>query len=184
MAMTVPVRSSTSASVVKGAARARPPENLGEAVELADLLQPSTGDHSHTAVADVIGRWRPDPDPARLIDDGCKLVRDGIPDVIRGQGLVPLVRPCRDLDERYRRALDKLNEERGEYQDSVLAGGRGSGDLWELADLLEIVEALAFLDGYTFADVCRAKAEKRQARGGFRDWVVWYGNVPPSTPVV
>ncbi|WP_329520293.1 nucleoside triphosphate pyrophosphohydrolase [Spirillospora sp. NBC_01491] len=87
-----------------------------------------------------------------------KLVRDRIPEIIRAAG--------READSRIaapgeHRALlrAKLYEEAGEYA--------ASGDPAELADLLEVVHALAGLHGLTPTDLEEQRATKAAARGGF-----------------
>lgn len=151
----------------------RTPATRGEAVELADLAQALVGDKVDPAHHTFAVVWSP---------AGEKLVRDGIPDVIRGKDLVPVVRPCADRAEYRRRLIEKAVEEIGEYRASL--ADAAAGDLFELADLVEVVDALAVLDGYSFDDVLRAKTEKRAERGGFADGAVWCGNINPPHPVV
>lgn len=149
-------------------APSRPPATTGEAVELADLTQaliPDSVDGEHHTFTVV---WAPAAE---------KLVRDGIPDIIRRQGLVPVVHPCADVAEHRRRLIDKAGEEANEYAASL--EGHLIGDLSELADLAEVVEALAALDGYSLNDVLRVKAAKQVERGGFTGGLVWCGNITP-----
>ena len=89
-----------------------------------------------------------------------KLVRDRIPEIIEKQG-----KACRYTvmsDEDYRAALDaKLTEELKEYHES--------GELEELADLLEVIYAIAESRGET-PESLNALAEKKSAeRGHFRE---------------
>ena len=89
-----------------------------------------------------------------------KLVRDRIPEIIEKQG-----KACRYTvmsDEDYRVALDaKLTEELKEYHES--------GELEELADLLEVIYAIAESRGET-PESLNALAEKKAAeRGRFRE---------------
>lgn len=87
-----------------------------------------------------------------------KLVRDRIPEIIEGTG-----KTCRTKildDAEYLQLLDeKLNEELAEYQESK--------SLEELADLLEVMEAVVTARGYTWKQLQEVKAEKKAARGGF-----------------
>lgn len=89
-----------------------------------------------------------------------KLVRDRIPDIIEKAG-----KTCRTEilgDETYLAMLDeKLNEELVEYQESK--------SLEELADLLEVMEAVVTARGYTWEELLAVKAEKKAARGGFEE---------------
>jgi predicted house-cleaning noncanonical NTP pyrophosphatase (MazG superfamily) len=87
-----------------------------------------------------------------------KLVRDRIPDIIRASGRTPRTRVA-DPAEYTGLLRAKLSEEVAEYM--------ASGDPSELADILEVVHALAALDGLTPADLERLRAEKATERGGF-----------------
>lgn len=89
-----------------------------------------------------------------------KLVRDRIPELIRQGGENPVTET---MDEaRYLAELDrKLNEEVAEYQESKA--------LEELADILEVVEAIAVARGATWEALARVKAEKKRERGGFAE---------------
>ena len=87
-----------------------------------------------------------------------KLVRDRIPDIINGSG-----KSCdtRILShEEYLRMLDaKLNEELAEYQESK--------SMEELADLLEVVRAVAAARGGSMEQVEGIRQRKARERGGF-----------------
>lgn len=89
-----------------------------------------------------------------------KLVRDRIPEIIEKTG-----RTCRTeilSEEAYLAMLDeKLCEELAEYRESK--------SLEELADLLEVMEAVVATRGYTWEELLAVKAEKKAARGGFED---------------
>ena len=87
-----------------------------------------------------------------------KLVRDKIPEIIEGQGKTCVSQIL--SREEYLRMLDeKLGEELAEY--------RESGELEELADLLEVMEAVVKARGYTWEQLTAVRDEKRQKRGGF-----------------
>ena len=87
-----------------------------------------------------------------------KLVRDRIPEIIAAGGKTCV---CKTLDDRmYLEALDaKLNEELAEYQQSK--------SLEELADLLEVIQAVIFARGSTPQEVEAIRAAKAAERGGF-----------------
>lgn len=87
-----------------------------------------------------------------------KLVRDRIPEIIEADGKVCI---CETLsDEDYIYLLDqKLNEELAEYQESK--------SVEELADLLEVVQAVAKARGWTLEELERVRANKAAKRGGF-----------------
>lgn len=86
-----------------------------------------------------------------------KLVRDRIPEIIEADGKVCI---CETLsDENYLCLLDrKLNEELAEYQESK--------SLEELADLLEVIQAVVKARGWTLEELEQARADKAAKRGG------------------
>ena len=87
-----------------------------------------------------------------------KLVRDKIPSIIAQSGQTANTTVLND--KRYTAALEKkLKEETREYLKSK--------DLTELADILEVVEALAKNQGASFEDVLARKQQKRQSNGAF-----------------
>ncbi len=87
-----------------------------------------------------------------------KLVRDNIPEIIEnnGQTAKTLI-----LDgEKYTALLEKkLKEETKEYLQSR--------ELTELADILEVVEALAKNKGSSFEEVLKLKQQKQAKNGAF-----------------
>ena len=90
-----------------------------------------------------------------------KLVRDGIPRIIEAGGSQPVTRV---LDQAgYLAALRaKLIEEAEEAQ------AASDGQLRsELADVLEVLQALAAAQGLSWEDVIAEAARKRDERGGF-----------------
>lgn len=87
-----------------------------------------------------------------------KLVRDQIPEIIEASGRSCVTEVL--SNEAYIQALDtKLNEELAEYQQSK--------SLEELADLLEVMDAVVKARGYTWDDLTRVRKEKCAARGAF-----------------
>lgn len=95
-----------------------------------------------------------------------KLIRDRLPEIMRAQGLAVFDR--RLDDEAFAQALKaKLLEEAAE------AGAtRDAEDLaGELADLSEVMLALAQLNGLTAQDIEARRLAKRAERGGFDDRV-------------
>ena len=89
-----------------------------------------------------------------------KLVRDKIPQIIEQQGEVPMIRVLDD-DEYVRHLEAKLDEEVGEYHRDKNAE--------ELADILEVVFALADSIGCSRENLMKICQQKHEARGGFRD---------------
>lgn len=87
-----------------------------------------------------------------------KLVRDLIPELIEKQGEIPRIRILEE--EEYTRCLEeKLNEEVGEFLRDRNAE--------ELADILEVVFALAENLGCTREELMEIYQRKHDARGGF-----------------
>lgn len=87
-----------------------------------------------------------------------KLVRDRIPEIIESDGKICV---CETLsDEDYISLLvQKLDEELAEYQESK--------SLEELADLLEVIQAVVKARGWTVEELEQVRAEKATKRGGF-----------------
>ena len=87
-----------------------------------------------------------------------KLVRNRIPEIIEADGKKCV---CETLsDDDYISLLDqKLNEELAEYQESK--------SLEELADLLEVIQAVVKARGWTVEELEQVRAEKATKRGGF-----------------
>lgn len=91
-----------------------------------------------------------------------KLVRDKIPEIIKANGDSCATKILGQ--EEYVKALDeKLNEELAEYQESK--------SLEELADMLEVMMAIAKAKGYEWSAVMKLQEQKRESRGGFDDRV-------------
>ena len=90
-----------------------------------------------------------------------KLVRDGIPDLIRADGRAPVVEVL-IAPQRRPALLAKLLEEASE------AAAASDDELpEELADVLEVVRALAAELGLSFGQVVQLADDKRERRGGF-----------------
>jgi predicted house-cleaning noncanonical NTP pyrophosphatase (MazG superfamily) len=101
-----------------------------------------------------------------------KLVRDKIPQIIRSKGLEPVVYTA-STEEYAARLRDKLREEVEEF----IASG---DDPEELADILEVLYALAVQAGTDLGQVEKLRAAKAEERGGFDDRVIWSGNLPAT----
>jgi len=97
-----------------------------------------------------------------------KLIRDRIPEIIEKAGHESKVRVL-DVDEYFTFLCKKLQEEVDEFQESK--------SLEELADILEVVYALATVEGKTPEDLEALRLQKREKRGGFEkrvflEWVL------------
>ena len=91
-----------------------------------------------------------------------KLVRDKIPEIIRQKGDIP--KTVTLDDEAYFQCLNqKLKEEVDEYFEAY--------DTEELADILEVVYAIAKYKGLSIDELTNMRLKKRNDRGGFDERV-------------
>ncbi len=104
-----------------------------------------------------------------------KLVRDKIPQIIRSKGLEPVTYTA-SIEEYAVRLRDKLREEVEEFLAS-------DNDPEELADILEVLYALAERAGADRQQLEKLRAVKAEERGGFADRVIWRGNRPADAAV-
>ena len=90
-----------------------------------------------------------------------KLVRDKIPEIIKGKGEEPLTRILGD--DEYKAELEKkLKEECAE-----VLGASGKDRVEELADVFEILKALAKLENSDIEEVSKIAEDKAEKRGAF-----------------
>jgi len=87
-----------------------------------------------------------------------KLVRDRIPEIIERQGKVCVVSTLPEQDQ-LAHLNAKLHEELNEYS--------ASGDVTELADMVEIIRAILKLKGVSLEDFEVLREKKKEANGGF-----------------
>ncbi|MBI3255394.1 MAG: nucleoside triphosphate pyrophosphohydrolase [Candidatus Andersenbacteria bacterium] len=92
-----------------------------------------------------------------------KLVRDKIPAVIKKSGSKAVYHIAKS-SEYSRKLKEKLTEEVIEFLKSE--------EIEELADIVEVVEALAVLKKSTLKKVLALKQKKRRERGGFTKRVI------------
>lgn len=92
-----------------------------------------------------------------------KLVRDNIPDIIKNKGEEPVIRILNEKE--YKIELEKKLYE--EYQEVIEASGNDR--LEELADMLEVIRALAKLENNYLNDIIKIADEKNKKRGSFND---------------
>jgi predicted house-cleaning noncanonical NTP pyrophosphatase (MazG superfamily) len=97
-----------------------------------------------------------------------KLVRDKIPQIIRSKGQDPVIYIA-DAEEYCARLRDKLREEVEEYLAS-------DNDREELADILEVLYALAWQAGTDQQQLEKLRAAKAEKHGGFADRIIWFYN--------
>lgn len=98
-----------------------------------------------------------------------KLVRDKIPEIIEASGKSYKIRTL-DRDEYILRLEEKLSEELSEYLESK--------EPEELADLLEVMDALIVATGHSKEEVLKIQHEKRAARGGFEKQILLEEIIP------
>ena len=94
-----------------------------------------------------------------------KLVRDGIPEIIRQSGETPEVRIL-DEEEYKLELAKKLVEEARELEEAIAAGDRDAA-IEELADVDEVRRALIAAYAFTREEVEAERMNKLEARGGF-----------------
>lgn len=94
-----------------------------------------------------------------------KLVRDKIPEILDAKG-VPYEKRIASDGEYKTELVNKLTEECFEFS--------AEGSIEELADVLEVLEALKKLPEYANVDDVRQK--KREERGGFDAKIILKGN--------
>ena len=92
-----------------------------------------------------------------------KLVRDNIPNIIKNKGEEPVIRILDD--DEYKIELEKKLYE--EYQEVISASG--ADRLEELADMLEVIRALAKLENNDLNDIFKISYEKNKKRGSFEN---------------
>ena len=87
-----------------------------------------------------------------------KLVRDNIPEIIEKDGEKPITHIAED--EEYEKALmEKLQEEVNEFLTEPSKK--------EMADVLEVLYAIAKLKGFDLDEVEKVRQERTEKRGGF-----------------
>ena len=90
-----------------------------------------------------------------------KLVRDKIPNIIKSNGEKPIISILDD--NRYKEELEKKLYE--EYLEVIDASY--SSRIEELADMIEVISALAKLEDKTLDDVIEVANQKNEKRGAF-----------------
>ncbi|WP_059103120.1 nucleoside triphosphate pyrophosphohydrolase [Shouchella shacheensis] len=95
-----------------------------------------------------------------------KLVRDQIPELIEKAGKTPVTRTLA-LGEYKQELRAKLLEEVQEY----IEAETNTEAVEELADVLEVMRALASVHEASIVDVERVRKEKANKRGGFREGI-------------
>lgn len=89
-----------------------------------------------------------------------KLVRDNIPEIIRNNNETPITKTLSN-DEYLRELKTKLQEEVDEFLES--------NDITELADILEVVDALSTANYSSLNEVMDIKIRKAEKNGKFKN---------------
>ena len=93
-----------------------------------------------------------------------KLVRDKIPEIIKKDGKVPVIKVVKSDKEYYKRLLEKLKEEINEFIETP--------NVEEAADILEVFNALIEFQNIHFDDVLAERVKKHFLKGGFDKRIV------------
>ncbi len=103
-----------------------------------------------------------------------KLVRDNIPDIIKNKGEEPITKNLNEKD--YKQELEKkLYEEYKEVIESY-----GEDRIEELADMIEVIRALAKLENKELKDVVSIADEKSKKRGAFNNRIFLEKVIEPN----
>lgn len=89
-----------------------------------------------------------------------KLVRDNIPEIIRNNNETPIIKTLSN-DEYLIELRAKLQEEVDEFLES--------NDIAELADILEVVDALSTANNSSLNEVMDIKIQKAEKNGKFKN---------------
>tara|TARA_R100000789_G_scaffold98887_1_gene103808 strand:- start:6391 stop:6708 length:318 start_codon:yes stop_codon:yes gene_type:complete len=100
-----------------------------------------------------------------------KLVRDRIPEIISSEGRQPIVRTLRGQE-----LLDALHEKLTEEHGEFLAATSDAEKAEELADMIEVLIAIAKQHGCAETELMELVARKRADRGGFSTGTFYEGD--------
>ena len=109
-----------------------------------------------------------------------KLVRDKMPEICNSTpDMTPMSYRVATEDEMYGFLINKLYEEVGEVGALLNERGKGTKTLYdlgeELADVKEVLEAIAVNAGLFATDIEIIQNEKKAKKGGFKNRIVWDG---------
>lgn len=92
-----------------------------------------------------------------------KLVRDKIPEYIKNKGGKPIIHIA-DEKEYWLKLKEKLTEEINEFMEAE--------NTEELADILEVFEAICEFKNFSKDEINRIKKKKLEERGGFKERII------------
>ncbi len=92
-----------------------------------------------------------------------KLVRDRIPEIIKAKGEVAVTHIADDVEYGVK-LREKLQEEVNEYLNDENIG--------EIADILEVLDAIAEHKGFSQAEILATKQKKAETRGCFKQRII------------
>lgn len=92
-----------------------------------------------------------------------KLVRDKIPELIKSKGEAMIMHTAGET-EYWQKLKEKLKEECEEFVKDETQG--------EIADILEVIEAICAYKKFTPEEVSAIKAKKKEERGGFEGRII------------
>ena len=93
-----------------------------------------------------------------------KLVRDGIPEIIKEDGKWCLCRSVSGIDEHMSRLKEKIIEEAEEFITEPCYE--------EAADMIEVVKAFCYLNDLDFEVAVNVARDKQETHGGFYNGII------------
>ena len=92
-----------------------------------------------------------------------KLVRDKIPEIIKQKGTMPVTHIASE-SEYWQKLKEKLQEEVSEFLESE--------SIEEIADILEVLEAIYEVKKFSQNEIQKVKEEKVHTRGSFKNKII------------
>lgn len=109
-----------------------------------------------------------------------KLVRDLVPSILRGKGVV-VHDTSLEQEEYIQQLIEKLQEEAEEVKDSQNADEL----IEELADVLEVMQSIALANDLSMEEIEKKRLEKRSAKGGFeKRMYAHHIDIEENSPVI
>ena len=93
-----------------------------------------------------------------------KLIRDKMPEIMDSRGIKHKIRVARDVSEYWQKLKAKLVEEAKEF--------KNSGDLKELADILEVIDEICSFKNIDRQMIKREQKKKAKKNGRFKKRII------------